>query len=313
MNQKWKVLVTRYFPGDAIERLKEKCDVQCNRQVPPMEKDVLKRQVKDVDILITVEDPIDSEIIDSAPRLKAIADLWGGGRNIDQDACKKRNIKIITSPITKKWLNHSETEHAMLLLLAVTRRLLEADAFVRDGKFKELEQANRDMLGAGLNGKTLGIIGGAFWSGDEMVKRAAAFNMKVQYWDRSRSELMESLGAGYEEFDHVLKTSDFIILMANGSQGYLLDAPQFDKMKRGVYLVNVTKGTFINEKELVKALKDGRVAGAGLDKLENEPFPVSGLTDLKNVVLTPHSDGALLEERNIVYESVVSQCLEIIG
>lgn len=190
-----------------------------------------------------------------------------------------------------------------MLLLAVTRRLLEADAFVRAGKFQELEQANRDLPGVGLNGKTLGILGGTRWSGDEMVKRAVAFNLIVQYWDLERSDKMESLGAEYKILEDVLKTSDFIIVMANGTQGYLLDAPQFDMMKKGVYLVNVTRGSLINEKELIKALKDGRVAGAGLDKYENHPFPIPELTELKNVVLTPHSDGALWLERNQIYVS----------
>ena len=98
--------------------------------------------------------------------------------------------------------------------------------------------------------------------------------------------------------------------MANGCQGYLLDKPQFDKMKKGAFLVNVTRGSLIHERELVNALKDGRLAGAGLDKYENEPSTDPELVKLKNVVLTPHSDGALLEERNRIYLSVVKQVLE---
>ena len=101
-----------------------------------------------------------------------------------------------------------------------------------------------------------------------------------------------------------------MILMANGCQGYLLDKPQFDRMKKGAFLVNVTRGSLIHEEDLVKALKDGRLAGAGLDKYENEPKADPELVKLKNVVLTPHSDGALLEERNRIYLSVVRQVLE---
>lgn len=308
--KKYKVLVTRFFLGDAIELLNDTCEITKCEQIGLLPKERLMELSADKDILFISEDTIDREILDNAPDLKVIADIWGRGRNVDKESCRKKGIEVYTSPITLKWINHSETEHALLLLLAVTRRLLEADAYVRAGKFTEPEQANRDMLGTGLHGKHLGIIGGTHWSGDEMVKRAVPFGMKVTYWDQERSREMEELGADWQEFDELLETSDFIILMANGCQGYLLDKPQFDKMKKGAFLVNVTRGSLIHERELVNALKDGRLAGAGLDKYENEPSTDPELVKLKNVVLTPHSDGALLEERNRIYLSVVKQVLE---
>lgn len=312
--KKWKILVTHYQAGNAIEALRSRadCEVVYNEQLRPLPKEVLMKQVRDVDVILSGQDKIDREIIDQAKQLKIVGNVWGGGRNTDRKACEEHDITLVASDVTIQWIRQSEAEHAMMLLLAVTRRLIEADAFVRAGKFTEGEQANRDMLGVGINGKTMGIIGGTNWSGSEMVKRALGFNVDIIYWDQQHGESMESLGAKYVEFDYLLTHSDFIILMANATQGYLFDKPQFDMVKRGVFLVNVTKGTFINEKELIEALKDGRVAGVGLDKLENEPVPMAGLTDLKNVVLTPHSDGALLFERNEMFRSVINKVITLI-
>lgn len=311
--EKYKVLVTRFFPGDAIEALRESCDITICDQLGHLKKEELIRLAADQEILITVEDMVDREVLDAAPHLKVVADIWGHGRNIDLELCRERSIAVFTSPITSKWINYSEVEHVLLLLLAVTRRLLEADEFVRQGRFVEPEQANRDMLGTGLHGKKLGIIGGTRWTGDEMVKRCTAFGLNVGYWDQQRSDEMEALGASYLEFEELLAESDFVILMANGCQGYVLDRPQFEKMKKGAFLVNITRGSAIHEAELVRALKNGTLSGAGLDKFEEEPAVNQELVKLKNVVLTPHSDGALLKERNEIYLSVVRQCLEWIG
>ena len=308
--KKYKLLVTRFFPGDAIDLLKDSCEVTECGQIGKLPKEELMALAADQEILVISEDTVDREVIDAAPKLKVIADIWGKARNVDREYCAEKHIAVFTSPITLKWINYSEVEHALMLLMAVTRRLLEADAFVRAGRFVEPEQANRDMLGTGLHGKQLGIIGGTHWSGDEMVQRARAFGMEVRYWDQARGEAMEEFGAVYTDFDELLAVSDFIILMANGCEGYILDRPQFDRMKRGAFLVNVTSGRFIHEAELVEALKDGRVAGAGLDKFEKEPEADPELIKLKNVVLTPHSDGALLEERSQIYLSVVTQIME---
>jgi lactate dehydrogenase-like 2-hydroxyacid dehydrogenase len=199
-----------------------------------------------------------------------------------------------------------------MLLLAVNRRIKEADAFVREGKFRMLDQANRDMLGTGLNGKKFGILGGTAWSGAEMTKVARSFFMDVLYWDYTRGAEMEQEGALYVGFDELLRQCDFIVLVVlrGHKGGYLLDKAQFKTMKRGAVILNVTHGHLINERELVLALRDGRVGGAGLDKLERETVPADGLFDFPNVILTPHSDGAMLKERNAIFESMVSQVLD---
>jgi glyoxylate reductase len=311
MNRKDKVLITRFFPGDAIELLKQNCEVDFCRQIQPLDRDELKLRMKKADAVISMGDGIERDMIMEAENLKVIADMWGG-HGIDRKACEEKGIRVCGSGMPITWINHSEAEHAILLMLAVARNLLAEDAFVRSGKYRNYEQANKLFLGQGLYGRKLGIVGGANWSGDQLTKRAVALSMAVRYWDYSRGEAMEALGARFMEFDELLETSDFIVLLSNRHEGYLFDKAQFDRMNQGAILVNVTKGTFINEKELVKALTDGRLAGAGLDKLEYEPVPVQGLTGLKNVVLSPHSDGALLHERNEIFKTLINQCMDIL-
>lgn len=312
MNHRKKVLITRFFPGDAIKLLEEYCDIDFCQEITPMAKEELCERMKSVDAVISMGDQIDRKMIENAPNLKVIADMWGAA-GVDSEACKDCKVAIRRNTIPITWINHTEAEHAILLMLAVSRRLLEEDEFVRSGRYENYEQANKDWLGPGLYGKTLGIVGGGHWSADQLSSRAHALGMKVQYWDLEHSLVVEETGASFSEFDSLIQTSDYIVLMSNGSQGYIFDAPQFEAMNHNAILVNVTKGEFINEEELIKALVTGKVAGAGLDKFEKEPVVSEGLKKLKNVILSPHSDGALLKERNDIFMNLILQCFEVLG
>ena len=302
-----KILVTRYWPGDAVERLRERYEVDYNpEQIDGMDRGALLEKLRDVDAVISMGDGIDREMIEAAPKLKVIADIWWGGR-VDRDAARERGIEIITHHRGREWLFNTEAEHLFMLIMAVNRRLREADAFVRAGKFVRMEQANREMLGIGLKDHTLGIIGGTAWTGPAIVRRANAFEMKVVYWDHGdTSREMEALGARAVSLEELLEAADDIMMVVQRGHkgGYVLDKPQFDRMKPGVVIANVTSGALINEAALVEAIRSGRVRGAGLDKLEHGFTPVDGLTDLISVVLTPHADGADYKVRASLFDDL---------
>lgn len=304
-----KIVITRFWTGDAYKRLEEKYAVDYDpEQIDGLERAALMEKMRDADAVISMGDEIDREMIEAAPKLKVIADMWWGGR-VDREAAKERGVQVITHHQGMEWLHNAEVEHLFMQVLAVNRRLREADAFVRAGKFIRMEQANREMLGIGLKGHMLGILGGTGWTGAKIVRRANAFEMNTVYWDHgARSEEMEALGAKSVSLEELLACSDDIMLVVQHERrrGYLLDRAQLEMMKPGVVIANVTDGDLINEKELVRAIREGRVRGAGLDKLEHIYTPVEGLTDLISVVLTPHSDGAIYSARAALFEDLVS-------
>lgn len=304
-----KILITRFWVGDAYKRLEGKYLVDYNpEQIDGMEQAELLKKMRDADAVISFGDSITAEMMEASPNLKVIADVWHG-KGIDKDYAKKRGIKIISHSYGMSWLYNAEVEHLFMLLLAVKRRLREADAFVRAGKFIKMEQANQEMLGYGLKGHTLGIIGGTAWTGKEIVKRANAFEMQTVYWDHGfHSNEMEALGAKALSLEELLKIADGIMLVVQREDngGYLLDKEQFSLMKHEAVIVNVTHGHYINERELAKAISEGRIYGAGLDKLEKTFTPAQELLSLPSVILTPHSDGAIYSARASLFEDLVS-------
>lgn len=307
-----KVLITRFFPGDAVESLKERCEVDFRRQLFPMEREELLAAMRGADAVISAGDRFDREMIESAPNLKIIADMWGG-RGADAEACRARGVRVKGSGYTIQWISTTEAEHAVMQMLAVARRLFAEDAFVRGGQYQNYEQCNKLFLGQGLFGRKLGIVGGAARAGEDLARRARAFGMDVRYWDEIEGVGYAALGVPRIGFDTLIEESDFIVLMANGCKGYLFDKAQFDRMNHDAILCNVTSGSLINEAELVRALRDGRLRGAGLDKYEREPAVTPGLAELPNVVLTPHSDGALFDVRSAIFKILADACLEALG
>lgn len=312
MAKKGKIVIARYLAGDAVKELEKDFEVIMNPEIRGVRRDILRRQIQDADALITSGDEIDREMLKDAKKLKVIADAWGG-RGIDREACKEKGIEVRSSRIPINWINYTEAEHALMMMMAVGRGLLKQDAFVRSGYYSNYEEANQDFLGFGLYGKMLGILGGGFWSGDELTRRARALGMTVYYWDLGQSKAVEDEGALYMEKDELIRTSDYIVVMNNQYQGYLLDEEEFSMMKPECILVNVTRGNLIHEEALVEALAKGELAGAGLDKFENEPEMNPGLEKLNNCILSPHSDGALLPERNRILQDAIEQCLEVLG
>lgn len=312
MAEKKKIVIARFCPGDSIRLLEKHFEVLHNPEIWGVEREVLKEQIKDADALITSGDCIDGDMLKDAGRLKVIADLWGGN-GIDAKACEAKGIRVMPSRIPITWINYTEAEHALMMMMACARGLLKEDAFVRSGCYTNYEEANQDFLGYGLYGKKLGILGGGFWSGDQLAVRARAFGMQVSYWDLARSKAVEEAGAEFAEKEEIIRTADYIVVMNNQYQGYLLGEKEFNMMRPECILVNVTRGNLIDEKALINALAAGKLAGAGLDKFEKEPCVEPGLIRLNNVILSPHSDGALLKERDALLKDAIMQCMEVLG
>jgi phosphoglycerate dehydrogenase-like enzyme len=292
--------------------LEKYCRTEFCKQVQPLASDILASKMQNADAIISMGDSITREMILGASNLKIIADMWGG-RQVDVEACREREIKVCGSEIDNTWISDAEAEHGIMMMTALGRRLFALDKFVRSGKYNNYEQANKLFLGQGLYERKLGIIGGFRRTGEQVVRRARALFMDVQYWDTECSNKMEQLGAKHVSFDELIKTSDFILIITNGASGYLFDKPQFDVINHNAFLINVSSGKYINEKELCRALIDGRLAGAGLDKTENEPCHESDLEKLDNVILTPHSDGSLIEERSAIFNSLINECFKTLG
>ncbi|OQY09477.1 MAG: D-glycerate dehydrogenase, partial [Marinitoga sp. 4572_148] len=207
-------------------------------------------------------------------------------------------------------LSDATADLAWALLFAVARKIIESDNFVRNGNF--IGWRPRLFLGYDIKGKTLGIIGmGRI--GKEMAKRAKGFEMKVLYYKRNKlSEAEEKeLGVEYADLETLIKKSDYISLHTplTDETYHLLDEKEFSMMKPNAIIINTARGPVINEKVLIKYLKERKIAGAGLDVYEEEPYIPNELLELNNVVLTPHTGSATFETRDKMAEMVADNVI----
>jgi glyoxylate reductase len=265
-------------------------------------KDELIAGLKRSDYLYTLGDTvIDAEVLDANPDLKGIAAMSMILNVIDIDAATQRGIPVTNIPhvITK-----TTCDLTMALLLGLAWRLVEADAFVRAGKFRQ--EQSKSFLCHSLPGKTLGLIGlGGI--GKEIVKRARAFELDVIYTKRTRLDPAEEkeLGVTWRPTnDDVLRESDYVSIMANynPSSHLMIGAREFDLMKPTAFFINTARGRIVDEPALVTALQDGKIAGAGLDVYwceppVGEPAPSPEFFKLDNVILTGHIGSATWESR----------------
>jgi len=291
-----KVFITRMLPQPAIDMLKERFDVDIYEEDRAIPREVLLERVKGIDALLPLlTDKIDAEVMEAAgPNLKIIANYAVGYDNIDVEEATKRGIVVTNTPGV---LTETTADLAWALLMAIARRIVEADKFTRAGKFKGWGPMM--FLGSDVYGKTLGIVG-AGRIGTAVAMRSKGFNMKVLYTDVRRNETLEKeLGARKVELDELLRESDFISLHVplTPETHHLIGERELKMMKKTAYLINTSRGPVIDEKALVEALKNGEIAGAALDVFENEPELTPGLAELDNVVLTPHIGSASVETR----------------
>ncbi|HKL76028.1 MAG TPA: D-glycerate dehydrogenase [Halanaerobiales bacterium] len=295
------IYITSEIPEKGLEILKKEFKIKSNNSGKSLSKNELISEAKKADaILPLLSDEIDSKVMDELENLKVIANYAVGYNNIDVKAATKRNIIVTNTPDV---LTETTADLTWGLLLAVARRIVETDKILRNGKFEGW--APKLLLGNEVNHKTLGIIGlGRI--GKAVAKRAQGFNMKVLYNKRNRldEKKEESLNVEYREFEKILKEADYISINTplNESTYHLFSTKEFSLMKDDSILINTGRGPIINEKELVKALKNKEIGGAGLDVYENEPEVEEGLLKFENVVLTPHIGSATYRARNKMAE-----------
>jgi glyoxylate reductase len=243
--------------------------------------------------LLTVQ--VDRALLERAPRLRIVACATAGYEHVDVAACRERGIVVTNTPDV---LTDATADLTWALILATVRRLPQAERSLRAGEFRGWEF--RDYLGGDLRGRTLGIFGmGRI--GQAVARRAEPFGMSVRYHSRSRLPEAEecALGAAWVEWDTLLADSDVLTLHAplTPETHHLLDAAALRRMKPGSYLINTARGPLLDEAALVEVLREGHLAGAGLDVYEREPELAPGLLELDNAVLLPHIGSATHETR----------------
>jgi glyoxylate reductase len=290
-----KVFATHSLFDAAREILQESCEVEywTKPERPPREE-VLRRLRDKEGLVCLLTEKVNDELLRAAPRLRIAANVAVGFDNIDVAACTKRGVVASNTPGV---LDETTADFAWTLLMAVARRLSEGEALARSGNWKgwNLDQ----LVGTDVWGKTLGIVGfGRI--GRAMARRASGFQMKVIYNDavRAPGEVERELKTEFREMNVLLAESDFVsvhVPLLPETRG-LFDAPKFYRMKPTAFLINTSRGPVVDEAALVAALETGKIAGAGLDVYENEPFIHPGLKRA-NVVLAPHLASASLETR----------------
>ncbi len=297
-----KVYVTRLLPERGLSKIRQNFDAEVWEEYSPPPKRVIVEKVRDVDGLVPLlSDPIDAEVFDVAPKLKIVAQMAVGFDNINIKEATKRGIYVTNTP---EVLTETTADFAWALLMAIARRVVEADKYVRTGQWKVSWHPSM-LLGRDVHGATLGIVG-AGRIGAALARRAKGFDMKILYYDVvPRPDLEKDLGAKRVDLDTLFRESDFVSVHVPLMKEtyHLVDARKLSLMKKTAYIINNSRGPIVDENALYGALKEGKIAGAGLDVFEQEPTPTSNpLLKLENIVVAPHISSASHETRSKMAE-----------
>lgn len=306
-----KVYVTRRIPGKAVEMLKECFEVEVNEENRELTKEELLHKVSDVNgVLCQLTDIIDEQVLTAAKKAKIFANYAVGYNNIDVKAAEEKGITITNTPGV---LTDTTADLAWALLFAASRRVVEADRFTREGKFRIWSP---DLfLGQDITGKTLGVIG-AGRIGKAFAKKSTGFEMKILYYNRTRDEEFEKeLGAEYVDKETLLKQSDFISIHVplTKETEHLIGEKEFKLMKNSAVLINTARGPVVDEKALVNALNEKQLWAAALDVYENEPEIEEGLKKLDNIILVPHIGSASMETRTKMGEMAAKNIIAVLN
>lgn len=306
-----EVLITRKMPGDAVDELRERYDVNINESDKILEKEELIDMVKGKDALLCfLTDRIDEDIIEAGEKLKVISNFAVGYDNIDVDKATDRGIAVTNTPGI---LTDATADLAWGLILATARKIAQGDKFVREDRFEGWDPTL--MVGSEVHGKTLGIIGmGKI--GSAVAKRSLGFDMDILYYNRSRmKEVEEELGAEKVELETLLKESDIVSLhvpLTEETKG-IISWHELKMMKESAFLINTARGEVVDEEALIEALRSEKIAGAGIDVYSDEPYGANpDYYTLSNVVLTPHLGSASHRARNGMADIAVNNIINIL-
>ncbi len=299
-----KVYVTRMLPERGLKIIKEHFDTEVWPEYAPPPKEMIIKKAANVDALVSLlSDKIDAEVFDAAPKLKIVSQIAVGFDNIDLKEATKRGIYVTNTP---EVLTDTTADFAWALLMVIARRVVEADKYVRTGQWKVGWHPSM-LQGRDVYGATIGIVG-AGRIGFGVAQRASGFKMRILYYDViPRPEVEKEFGAKRVDLDTLLRESDFVSVHVPLMKEtfHLINEERLKLMKKTAYLINNSRGPVVDEKALYAALKEGRIAGAGLDVFEQEPMPMNNpLLKLDNVVVAPHISSASYETRSRMAEMV---------
>jgi glyoxylate reductase len=287
-----------------------------NNEDRPFNRNELIEKAKNVDaILCVLQDKIDKEVIDYAgPKLKVISTYSTGYEHIDIETAKKRGIKI---GYTGDILTETTADLTFGLILCIGRRIIEADKFVREKKWRNGWDPQL-MLGADIHNKTLGLIGmGKI--GQAVAKRALGFDMEILYHKRNKEitgiDKHLKNKVEYSELSKLLAISDYIVITCslNKDSYHLIDINKLKSMKKSSFLINTSRGKIIKEDDLVFALKKKYIAGAALDVFEKEPITSNNpLIKMNNVILLPHIGSSSYDTRRRMSEIAATNIINVL-
>ena len=296
MSRKPKVYVTRRIPEAGLGLIREACRARVWEEKLPPPRETILEEARDCDgLLCLVSDEIDSTVMD-AGRLRVISQYAVGVDNIDLAAATERGIPVGHTPGV---LTDATSDLAFSLLMTAARRIPEGIDKVRDGAWETWEPMG--LLGAQVWGATLGIVG-LGRVGTAVARRGRGFEMQVLYHDPNRKrELEEELGLDYASMDELLETADFVTLHAPlvPETHHLIGEAALRRMKPGAILINAARGEIVDTEALVRALRQGWIAGAALDVTDPEPIPADHpLVGLPNCTVVPHIGSATVWARD---------------
>ena len=307
------VLVCRAVFPDVVARLREHFEVETNDADDAWSRDelILRLQGK-AGVFVTSSEPMDAALLAACPDLRAICSMAVGYNNIDVPACTARGILVSNAPGV---LTETTADLGFALMMAAARRVTEGERFLRRGEWTRWSVEM--FAGSDVHGATLGILGmGRI--GQAIARRGAlGFSMPVIYHNRSRldASIEAELGARYVSKEALLRESDHIVIVVpySAASHHLIGAAELRQMKRTATLTNIARGGLVDDAALAEALRDGRIAAAGLDVFEGEPKVHPGLLEVPNVVLTPHVGSASLPTRRAMANLAVDNLIATLG
>jgi glyoxylate reductase len=306
-----RVVIPQFLHEPGLGMAREIADVVYWPEDSPMPRSELLSAVEDADgILSHPASRFDRELIDRAPSLRVISNIAAGYDNVDVAACTERGIVVCNTPGV---VSDATADATFALIFAVARRVVDADRFTRSGEWRHWTPTL--LLGADITDATLGIIGmGRI--GLEVARRARGFRMRLLYHSRSRRPEAEAeVGATFVSLDELLATSDFVSLHVPGNANtrHLIGAAEIARMKPTAYLINASRGIVVDQAALAQALREGRIAGAGLDVYNPEPVAVDDpIRTAPNCVLMPHVGAASFRTRYLMSELAARNLIAVL-
>jgi gluconate 2-dehydrogenase len=307
------VLVCRAVFPDIVDRLREHFEVETNGADVVWSRDELIAHLQGkAGVFITGTQPIDGALLDACPALRAVCSMAVGYNNVDLPACTARGVLVSNAPDV---LTETTADFGFALMMATARRIAESEHFLRRGEWTKWSV--EAFAGSDVHGATLGILGmGRI--GQAIARRGAkGFGMRVVYHNRSRlaPAIEAELGARHASKDELLRESDHLVIVVpySAASHHLIGAAELALMKRTATLTNIARGGIVDDAALAHALRERRIAAAGLDVFEGEPAVHPGLLEVPNVVLTPHIASASIPTRRAMADLAVDNLIAALG